>query len=161
LGLSALVGKSRTKAFKGILDKIWRKLQYWKLKLLSQAGREIMLKAVVQAILTYCMSVFKLPKSLCGKINSLMQKFWWGESKISWMSWTKMGMSKARGGLGFWDFTCFNKALLAKQCWRLWHMPDSLVANILRSKYYANGSILDAKLGSKLSFHMAKYLGSV
>jgi hypothetical protein len=62
LGLLALVGKSRTKAFKGILDKIWRKLQYWKLKLLSQAGREIMLKAVVQAILTYYMSVFKLPQ---------------------------------------------------------------------------------------------------
>lgn len=154
------MGKSRTKAFKSIIDKIWKKLQDWKLKLLSQAGREIMLKAVVQAIPTYCMSVFKLPKTLCGKINSLMQQFWWGAKKIPWLSWPKMGLSKARGGLGFRDFTCFNKALLAKQCWRLWHKPESMVATILIAKYYANGSILDAKLGSKPSFAWRSILGA-
>jgi hypothetical protein len=52
LGLPALVGKSRTKEFKGIIDRVWKRLQDWKLKLLSQAGREILLKAVVQAIPT-------------------------------------------------------------------------------------------------------------
>jgi hypothetical protein len=76
LGLPALVGKSRTKAFKCVIDKVWKRLQDYKLKLLSQARQEILLKAVVQAILTYCMSVFMLLKSLCSKINSLMQRFW-------------------------------------------------------------------------------------
>jgi hypothetical protein len=76
LGLPALVGKSHTKEFKCIIDKVWKMLQDWKLKLLSQAGREILLKAVVQAIPTYCMSVFLLPKTLCQQINTLMQKFW-------------------------------------------------------------------------------------
>jgi hypothetical protein len=85
LGLSALVGKSRTKEFKGIIDRVWKRLQDWKLQLLSQAGREILLKAVIQAIPTYCMSVFMLPKTLCTKINSLMQNFWWGSSGIHWM----------------------------------------------------------------------------
>ncbi|XP_059436298.1 uncharacterized mitochondrial protein AtMg00310-like [Corylus avellana] len=160
LGLPALVGKSRIKALTGILDKAWKQLQDWILKLLSQAGREIMLKAVIQAIPTYCMSVFRLPKTLCGKINSLMQKFWWGDSKIPWMSWSKMGASKAKGGLGFRDLICFNKALLAKQCWRLWYTPDSLVATIMRAKYYANGSILDAKSGSTPLFAWRSILGS-
>jgi hypothetical protein len=35
LGLPALVGKSRTTAFKGILDKVWKRLQDWKLKFSS------------------------------------------------------------------------------------------------------------------------------
>jgi hypothetical protein len=63
LRLPALVGKSRMKAFKGIVDKVWKRLQDWKLKLLSQVGQEILLKAVVQAIPTYCMSYLSPIKS--------------------------------------------------------------------------------------------------
>lgn len=76
LGLSALVGKSRTQAFKSIKERIWKRLQDWKLKFLSQARKEILVKAVIQAIPTYNMSVFQLPKGLCSEINFLMQKFW-------------------------------------------------------------------------------------
>jgi hypothetical protein len=82
LGLPALVGKSRTKAFEGFVDKVWKRIQDWKLKLLSQEGREILIMVVIQAIPTYSMSVFMLPKTLCSKMNSLMQTFWWGDSKI-------------------------------------------------------------------------------
>ena len=75
LGLPALVGKSQTREFKSIIDRVSKRLQDWKLKLLSQAGREILLKAVIQAIPTYCISVFMLLKTLCSKINSMMQQF--------------------------------------------------------------------------------------
>jgi hypothetical protein len=116
----------------------------------------VLLKAVIQAIPTYSMSVFLLPKALCSEINSLMQKFWWGtqrkENGIPWMSWSRMGLPKSRGGMGFRDLHFFNKALLAKQCWRLWKSEDSLTAKIMKAKYYPNGSILEAKLGNKPSF---------
>jgi hypothetical protein len=65
LGLLALVEKSRTAVFRNIIDKVWKKLHDWKLKFLLQAGREILLKAVIQAIPTYCMSVFLLLRALC------------------------------------------------------------------------------------------------
>ena len=51
----------------------------WKEKLLSQAGREILLKAVVQAIPTFAMGCFKLLVGLCQEIEALIQKFFWGQ----------------------------------------------------------------------------------
>jgi aspartokinase len=78
LGLLALVGKSKMAKFQGIKTQVWKKLQDWKLKFLSQASKEILIKAVIQAIPTYSMSVFLLLKALCNDLNSLMQRFWWG-----------------------------------------------------------------------------------
>jgi hypothetical protein len=66
LGLPALVGKSRISAFRSIIDRVWKRLQDWKLKFLSQAGKEVLLKSVIQAIPTYSMSVFLLPNATCG-----------------------------------------------------------------------------------------------
>jgi hypothetical protein len=156
LGLLALVGKSRNLAFQGIKDRVWKMLQDWKLKFLSQAGKEILFKAVIQVIPIYSMSVFLLPKTLCLEINYLMQKFWWGhqanESKIHWMSWSRMGLPKNRGGMGFQDLHCFNQSLLAKQCWRLWKIEDSLIAQIMKAKYYPDCSVLDAQVGTRVSY---------
>jgi hypothetical protein len=81
LGLTTLVGKSRSKAFKNIKDRVWDWLQSWKVNFLSQAGKEVLLKAVIQAIPTYGMSVFLLPVTLCKEINRLMQRFWWGHKE--------------------------------------------------------------------------------
>jgi hypothetical protein len=115
-----------------------------------------LLKAVVQAIPTYTMSVFKIPKTLCNEINSMMARFWWGhkenDKKVAWMSWKKMGKAKKIGGLGFRDLQCFNTALLAKQGWRLIQNPDSLVAMVLKEKYFPNGSFLDSQLSKRPSY---------
>ena len=75
MGLPSLVGRAKKKSFSIIKERIWRKLKGWKEKLLSQAGREILIKAVVQAILAYTMSGFKLPKSLIKEIEVLIRKF--------------------------------------------------------------------------------------
>ena len=150
-----MVGRSRIAAFKGIKDRVWKRLQDWKLQFLSQAGKEILLKAVIQAIPTYCMSVFLLPKSLCLEINSLMQQFWWrhqNKSKVHWMSWSRMSLAKADGGLGYRDFESFNKALLAKQGLRLWQQPNSFLSKIMAAKYYKGRCFLESNLGIRPSF---------
>ena len=63
----------------------------WKEKLLSIGGREILIKAVVQAVPTYSMGCFLLPKGLGEEIEGMMRNFWWGqrnnESKMAWVGW--------------------------------------------------------------------------
>ena len=76
LGLPALVGRYKKASFDHLKQRVWKKLQGWEGKLLSQAGREVIIKAVIQAIPTYTMSCFKLPIMLCHDIESLVRKFW-------------------------------------------------------------------------------------
>ena len=67
-----------------------KKIAGWTRKLLSSAGREILIKAVAQATPMYTMSCFKLPDSLCKELNAMMSKFWWGqkdkERKMAWIA---------------------------------------------------------------------------
>ncbi|KAM0994180.1 hypothetical protein ACFX2A_009869 [Malus domestica] len=56
-----------------------------------------------------------------------------------------MGYAKGDGGMGFWDLMVFNTALLAKQCWRLIHEPDSLWTRVLKDRYFPHDSFLKAK----------------
>ena len=118
LGLPVVVGRNCTRAFQVIQSRVWERLQRWNEKFLSQVGKEVLLKAVIQAIPTHTMSIFQLPKSLCRKLNSFMMRFWWGHkdnlSKAAWMIWEKMSHSKEVGGLGVRDLETFNQALLAK-----------------------------------------------
>ncbi|KAH9800273.1 hypothetical protein KPL71_000599 [Citrus sinensis] len=61
-------------------------------------------------------------------------------------------MAKIRGGIGFKDISSFNHALVAKQGWRLLQYPDSLVAQVLKARYYRHTDFMEAKVGSNPSF---------
>jgi hypothetical protein len=119
--------------------------------LLSAGGKEILIKAVAQAIPTYSMSCFKLPRGLCEAINSLLRDFWWGsrdgKRKTCWVSWEEMTTPKYAGGMGFRDIELFNLALLARQAWRILQNPEALSARVLKAVYYPQCDFLDAELG--------------
>ncbi|KAG6661744.1 hypothetical protein CIPAW_03G196400 [Carya illinoinensis] len=97
------------------------------------------------------MSVFKMPSMLLKEIESMIAKFWWNHRKegrgIHWKSWNKLGAVKGKGGLGFRDLNCFNRALLAKQGWRIIQEPASLVAQVFKEKYFKSGNLMEARVG--------------
>jgi hypothetical protein len=53
--------------------------------------------------------------------------------------------------MGFGDMKLFNKALLARQAWRLIQFPDSLCTRLLKAKYYPNGELVDKVFPSDTS----------
>lgn len=117
LGMPAVVGQSKQQIFSNLRDKVWRRINWWGERTLSSAGKEVLIKAVLQAIPTYIVSCFLLLGYLVSSIEAAIRVFWWGTSaaqKLAWVSWAKLCQPKHKGILGFQDLRTFNLALLAK-----------------------------------------------
>ena len=130
---------------------------------MSQAGREILIKAVAQAIPTYAMGCFLLPKGLLEDLEGMMSRFWWGqktqERKVHWLSWSKLCMLKLMGGIEFWDLHSFNLAMLAKQRWRLLK-NIVLVLSCLQIKVLSQYILFRCLITKFREFCMEKYSSS-
>jgi hypothetical protein len=92
------LGASKKKEFEYIKEKIWRRIQGWKEKLLSIAGKEILIKAVAQAVPVYAMACFDLTKSFCDQLSSMICRYWWSqvekENGMHWVSRERMTLPK-------------------------------------------------------------------
>lgn len=75
LGFPSSFSKSKSKDFQGIVDKVWKVVQGWKKSFFSVAGKEILIKCVGQALPTYAMSLFQIPKNLCDEISKCFARF--------------------------------------------------------------------------------------
>uniref|UniRef100_A0A2N9GM00 RNase H type-1 domain-containing protein n=1 Tax=Fagus sylvatica TaxID=28930 RepID=A0A2N9GM00_FAGSY len=156
LGLPSMVGRSKYASFTHLKERMWHKVQGWKKKLLTQAGKEVLIKAVIQAIPTYTMHCFKLPKKLCIELEGIIRNFWWGHKgesrKVHWLKWSSMCRPKCLGGMGFRDLMKFNEALLEKQVWRLIHNKESLMYKVFKAKFFPHGMIMDARHSARASY---------
>ena len=83
---------------------------------MSSQSKQLLIKAVAQAILTYVMSIFWLLASVCDDLTRLIRQYWWevenGKRKMAWLSWDKMRLPESKGGMGFRDLYAFNLAML-------------------------------------------------
>lgn len=77
LGLSVHVGNKKVQVFSYLKDRVWQRIQGWKEKLLSNAGKEIIIKAVAQAIPAYAMGCFDITKEVCDQISRQICRHWW------------------------------------------------------------------------------------
>lgn len=65
LDLPTYVGRNKTETYQFIKDRLYKKLQGWQGKLLSGAGKDILIRVVAQALPTHVMSCFLLTNNFC------------------------------------------------------------------------------------------------
>jgi hypothetical protein len=147
LGLPVPEGKMKSGKFQPIKGKFAKRASNWAEKYMSGAAKEILIKFVLQSLPTYAMGVFKFPAGLIEDLSKAIRDFWWGDEenkrRMHWLTWDKLARPKSHGGIGFRNLHIFNKALLARQAWRLIQFPDSLCARLLKARYYPSANLLD------------------
>ncbi|XP_074314331.1 uncharacterized protein LOC141649543 [Silene latifolia] len=132
LGLPTVVGRSKKVLTDILRDKLSKRLQGWRGKLLSKAGREVLIKAVANSLPTYVMSVFKIPATFCNVLRSMVSRFWWGHGE---------------GKRG-------------KQAWRLVADPECLWARVMKAKYYHTRDFMNAEVGQRPSYTWRSIIGA-
>jgi len=157
LGLPSMIGRSKKFIFNYIKDRIWNRISGWSSKMLSQAGKKVLIKSVAQAIPSDCMSVFLLPHSITEDIEKMLNSFWWGMKNegrggFRWLSWERIIMRKEWGEMGFCYIHGFNLAMLGKKGWNFLTNPNVMVSRIFKAKYFSNGNCLGASLRHNPSY---------
>lgn len=140
LGLNFKFRGEKVVDFQFLVDKLHTKLQGWKAKLLSQAGRTTLVSFMLQSIPLYTFSCFKVPEAICNKIDVISEAFLWGHElgvkKMHLLNWDKLCKPKKEGGVGLKKFSFMNQAMLAKQFWRISKKPQSLLVKTFKAKYF-------------------------
>lgn len=155
LGFPAKLNRSKTESLKFVKEKVQNRVLGWSEAMLSQAGREVLIKSVAQSVPTYAMGVVRIPDELCTGMENCFNKFFWDANKesngIHWRSWDRLTRAKNEGGLGFRSLYEFNSALLAKQAWRIITSPNSLVSRLFKAKYFPRKSLFEVSANDKAS----------
>ncbi|XP_048493085.1 uncharacterized protein LOC125493648 [Beta vulgaris subsp. vulgaris] len=81
LGLPTGVSGSKKIVFKHIQDRLLKKLKGCNEGFLSHVGREVLIKAIAQAIPTYVMQYFLIPMRILNEGESMYRNFFWGQKK--------------------------------------------------------------------------------
>ncbi|XP_043695616.1 uncharacterized protein LOC122646186 [Telopea speciosissima] len=156
LGLLIDFSISKASLFKDITSKIDGRIQGWKSKLLSHAGKEVLLKFVFFSMGNYAGMHFKLPASHHLYVKKSAANFFWGDKegrpKVHWVPWDRMCLSKEKGGLGFRDPTLHNQALLSRTAHRIWSDPGCLFSRFMKAIYFPNIDFLKSKAGNDPSW---------
>ena len=96
-----------TQTWKPIVEKVEKKLNSWKLKILAKAGKLVLIKMYLNSLPLYYMSLFKMPNAVINKINSLQKQFFWGsldgKNKMALVNWNLVQKPKQHGDLGVKD----------------------------------------------------------
>jgi hypothetical protein len=129
-----------------LIDKIIKRVAGWRGKLLTQAGRLILIKACIASIPIYILSFFKFPRWVVDLINSHMSNCFWddyeGHKKLYLANWHLVCMKKDFEGLGVLNLKDLNLCLLGNWIKRYIKDGGKICRKVIDSKCCRNDNIL-------------------
>ncbi|XP_071705361.1 uncharacterized protein [Rutidosis leptorrhynchoides] len=130
LGVPLISSRLYYKDCKSLVDRIKIKIQDWKNKFLSYAGRLQLINSVLSPMQVYWSSVFVLPDAIIHDIEKSVRGFLWckgdlkrGKAKVSWKN---VCLPKEEGGLGIKSLKAWNLALMSYHIWCLLNHKQSM-----------------------------------
>ncbi|GJY52247.1 RNA-directed DNA polymerase, eukaryota [Tanacetum coccineum] len=146
---------SRLSSWDDVIAKLSARLSKWKLKLLSIGGHLTLIKSVLSSLPLYYMSLFKVPKGVLSKMESIRRNFFNGvenaKKKMSLIGWNKFLASKKNGGLDVSSFFAYNRALLFKWIWRFLANGASFWSRFISAIYGIHGALDNSSSYSRRS----------
>nr|GEX75859.1 RNA-directed DNA polymerase, eukaryota, reverse transcriptase zinc-binding domain protein [Tanacetum cinerariifolium] len=146
---------SHIQSWNETIERMVCRLSKWKLKTLSIGGRLTLLKSMLRSMPIYHMSLFKVPKKVIHRMESMRSYFFNGaklsSKKSVWVKWKHALASKYKGGLGLkkalhgYDGKIGQKV---KSCYPLLCLDIILEVEMFKSHGIDLVSLIHSKLGN-------------
>lgn len=103
LGVPVDIQSSKVQHFTPVLDKVMKAISSWNHLTLSQPAKLLIINTILLGKIMHYLSVFKIPATVCNKLDSLMAMFFWKDGYGKGIHWKKRSVlhhPKKLGGLG-------------------------------------------------------------
>ena len=130
-----------------VLNKMQDKVKKWTFRSLNLAGRLILTKVILQAILVFFLLALPAPKGVLQQFRNIQRYLLWGkeETRKKWalVSRDKIFKPKSHGGLSLDDQEILSNILGAKLWWRWVKEPGAQWAKTWKEKYASSWQTSD------------------
>lgn len=140
LGATLYKGRNKAEYFERLMQIMHNKLEGWKSKFLSFAGKITLIKSVLNSIPIHTLSCMAVPKVVIQKLENIMKAFLWsqhGQKRMHWVSWEEVCTSFSEGGIGLRTLKDTIYGLQGRLAWKV-YSGNTLLTRLLRQKYGTN-----------------------
>lgn len=116
---------------------VLNKLEGWKAKSLSFAGKLTLIKSVLASIPIHTLSCMAVPKSTIQRMENIMKAFIWsqhGQKRLHWVAWKEVCTPFKEGRLGIRSLQDTVYGLQGKLAWKV-YAGNTIWTKLLRQKY--------------------------
>ncbi|GJU03207.1 RNA-directed DNA polymerase, eukaryota, reverse transcriptase zinc-binding domain protein [Tanacetum coccineum] len=162
LGVPLVSSRLMFRDCKELIEKVQARVDNWKNKFLSTAGRLQLIQSVIGSLHVFWASVFVLPSQVLLDIEQIMRGFLWCQGKLrngqAKVAWEEICLPKIEGGLGIRRLACFNNALMVPHIWNLINRKESLWVQWIHSYKLANRNFWDIPIRGNMTCGWRKIL---